>query len=84
MEINLYKVSAVCWAVTSPKDDEPRVFRNIDDAGEYLIEIGVDDDHIDLALVDMLAKGSTRANFGVNGTFIYSDNARMNGQLGTA
>lgn len=84
MDTNLYKVSKVCWAVTSPIDEYPQVFKNPDDAAEYLLAIGIQDSHIDLALVDMLIRGSTRANFGVDGTFIFSDEANVNGKLGTA
>ena len=84
METNLYKVSKVCWAVVSDKDEEPLVFPTVDAAAEHLLSIGVEDDHIDLALVDMLAKGTTRANFGINGTFMFSDNTRLNTQFGTA
>jgi len=84
MDTNLYKVSKVCWVVVSPKDEEPHAFQTVDAASDYLLSVGVDDDQIDVALVDMLAKGSTRANFGVNGTFMFSDNSRLNGNVGTA
>jgi hypothetical protein len=84
METNLYKVSKICWAVVSSKDEETQVFPTIDAATEHLLKIGVDDDNIDIALVDMLAKGTTRANFGVNGTFMFSDNTRLNENIGTA
>lgn len=84
METNLYKVSKVCWVVVSLKDEEPHAFPTVDAAADYLLAVGVDDDHIDLALVDMSIKGTTRANFGVNGTFMFSDDSRLNGRVGTA
>lgn len=83
-DTNLYKVSKVCWAVTSNKTEEAQVFTSVDTASDYLLSIGVDDDHIDLALIDMVARGTTRANFGINGMFVFSDNARLNDKLGVA
>jgi hypothetical protein len=35
--------------------------------------LGVLDEQIDLALIDMVARGTTRANFGGSGTFSFSD-----------
>lgn len=84
MDTNLYKVSKVCWAVTSAYTNEPMVFTNVDDAANYLEKIGVEDEHIDLAIVDMVAKGSSRANFGMYGTFIFTDGAKLNVALGVA
>jgi hypothetical protein len=83
MDTNLYKVSKVCWAVTSDNRDT-QVFKNIEDASVFLENMGVKDEEIDLALVDMLANESTRANFGVEGKFIFSDKARLNELLGVA
>ena len=83
METNLYRVSKICWAVTSPIDEEPQLFENPDDASEYLMSIGVEDGDIDMALIDMLICGNTRANFGTSGTFIFGDAAKIDGQLGT-
>jgi hypothetical protein len=84
MDTNLYKVSKVCWAVTSARTAEPMVFQTVEQAANYLESIGVEDESIDLALVDMEAKGNVRANFGMHGTFIFSDGARLNGALGVA
>ena len=84
MDTNLYKVSKVCWAVTS-MGVEARNFKTIEEAATYLEGIGVPDEEIDLALVDMTANGTTRANFGaLKGRFIMSDNERFDGVLGSA
>jgi hypothetical protein len=85
MDTNLFKVSAMCWVVTSAKHEEPQVFESVDAAAMHLESVGVPDEEIDTALIDMSAKGNTRANFGVtNGSFIYSDNTRFNELLGVA
>jgi hypothetical protein len=84
VEVNLYKISSVGWAVTSVKEDDPQVFPTVEGAADYLLSIGVEDEHIDMALVDMTVRGTTRANFGANGTFIFSDNVGLYGKFGTA
>ncbi len=85
MDTNLFKVSKVCWAVTSAKDVETQTFSTIEGAAEYLESVGVPDSEIDVALVDMAANQSVRANFSVeNGRFIYSDNLRIDESFGTA
>jgi hypothetical protein len=84
MDTNLFKVSKVCWAVTSSKDPEPVAFPTIEAASDYLMGIGVPDEEIDIALVDMIASGHSRANFGATkGQFIFSDKLRLN-ELGVA
>lgn len=85
MSYNLYKVSKVNWAVKTHKDEEIHSFENIEAAATYLESIGVPTDEIDFALIDMLAKGTTRAQFGIDkGLFLFSDNARPDGILGVA
>ena len=85
MDTNLFFVSKVCWAVSSSKDDEVQTFRTIEDAATYLEDIGIPDEEIDDALVDMLANSNVRANFGATqGKFIFSDKARLNELFGVA
>ena len=85
MDTNLFRVSVVCWAVTSDKTKDAQTFPTIEEAATYLESIGVKDEDIDEALVDMAAKGSRRANFGAaSGRFIFSDNMRLNELLGVA
>jgi len=86
MDTNLFKVSEVCWAVTSKKDGgEVHTFRSIEDASTYLESIGVLDEEVDYALVDMMANNSVRANFGfTNGSFIFSDNKKLDDIIGSA
>jgi len=85
MSTDLYRVSKVLWAVKSPKDKEVFGFSTIEAAAEYLESIGVRDEEIDLAIIDMLAHGHTRAQFGaIEGRFIFSDNARLDELLGVA
>ena len=85
MDTNLFKVSKVSWAVTSAKDSEVQSFQTIEDAASYLESLGVPDEEIDEALVDMVANGTVRANFGAeDGRFILSDNKRLDELLGVA
>ena len=49
MDIHLFKVSKVCWAVKSMYEVETRIFKTIEEASEYLESIHVLDEHIDAA-----------------------------------
>lgn len=85
MDTNLFRVSEVCWAVDSPKESEPMVFNTIEGAADYLEVIGIPDEQIDIALIDMVANGTCRANFGATkGHFMFSDHSKMNELLGVA
>ena len=85
MDTNLFKVSAVCWVVISAKNAEEQVFKSVDEAAMCLESVGVPDEEVDAALIDMTTMGTTRANFGaLNGKFIFSDNQRYNELLGVA
>jgi hypothetical protein len=84
MEVNLYKISGLGWAVTSSSPEDPHVFSTMEEASDYLLAVGVGDEHIDIALIDIAVNGTTRANFGASGTFIFSDNADLSGKFGTA
>lgn len=83
MEVNLYRISPLSWAVQA-RGTEVEVFPSIEAAADYMLNLGVKDDAIDLALIEMNANEHTRANFGINGTFIFSDGATHNGLLGVA
>lgn len=84
MNTNLFRVSKVCWAVTAPDASEPQVFQTVDAAGAYLESIGVRDEEIDAALIDMAANQTTRASFGQKGSFIFSDNTKLSENVGVA
>ncbi len=84
MLANLFKVSQICWAVTTPKEEEPQVFKDIEGASDYLMSIGVDDDHIDEALAELAVRGTTRAQFDERGRFSGSDHGRLSGPVGSA
>jgi hypothetical protein len=85
MDTNLFRVSEVCWAVTSCAAFEAQVFTTIEDASTYLESIGIPDEQIDIALIDMVANGTCRANFGtIEGNFMFSDHSKMNELLGVA
>lgn len=84
MSGNLYKVSQVSWAVKLDNDDEFLLFNSVDNAASFLEEHGVKDEEIDHALITMSAHNHVRANFGVNGNFLFSDNERPNEPLGSA
>ncbi len=81
MSINFYKVSKRVWVVTSESHPEPECFATPEAAFAFMEKNGVLSDEIDVALVDMLS-GTTRAHFGGNGTFIYSDARRL--EIGSA
>jgi hypothetical protein len=77
MDTNLFKVEG-CWAVTCARATEEQMFGTIEEAAGYLESIGVKDEEIDFALIDMAANNTTRANFGaMQGTFILSDNKKI-------
>ena len=73
MDTNLYKISSSSWIVTSDTQEQPARFIDVDKACDHLMTLGVLDEQIDLALIDMVARGTTRANFGGSGTFSFSD-----------
>jgi len=84
MDIHLFKVSKVCWAVKSMYEVETRIFKTIEEASEYLESIHVLDEHIDAALIDMLAGSTSHAVFSSTGTFVVSDNEKLDELLGVA
>jgi hypothetical protein len=76
MGINLFKVSANSWVVTTEKDPESYRFIGIDSACNFLETLGIQDDEIDNAVIQLSAHDHTRANFGaLNGIFIFTDNS---------
>jgi hypothetical protein len=75
MDTNLFKVSKICWVVTSRLSKEPEVFNTIESAADHLEGLGVPDEEIDYALIDMASRGTAHAVFSVtNGAFTQSDN----------
>lgn len=80
MNTNLYKISRFCWAVTSPKNQEPLFFENVDKAADHLLSVGVDDEEIDVAIIDLFTKNNSRAVFGAEGSFELSDRVVLNGK----
>lgn len=80
--VDLYRVSNVSWVVKSPSRVE--TFRDVESAAEMLETLGVHDEAIDRALIELAGNGHSRANFGVNGTFIFSDDSRLDELVGTA
>ena len=85
METYLYKVSKLCWAVKNGIKEEPEVFQSVDDACNFLESTGVPDEQIDLALINLVANGTSRARFGGKyGNFLDSDNEKLDGPVGVA
>ncbi len=86
MSINLYRVSAVTWAVTvdSLPYAEPQLFTSVEAAADFLESQGVLDNEIDIALAEMVSRGHTRAQFGIQGRFIFTDGANLHGSIGAA
>jgi len=81
MEVNLYKIRSG-WAVKAGKEVE--AYPTIEEAADALLHVGVKDDAIDVALIELYGNGHTRANFGVNGGFIFTDGSQLNELLGVA
>ena len=77
MSINLFKVSTNLWVVTTSQDIESYKFINVDSACDFLETLDIADEEIDNAIIQMNATGHTRANFGLNGFFIYSDHSEF-------
>ena len=84
MSGDLYKISAVSWAVKLDDSKEIEAFSSIEAAAAFLEKAGVKDEEIDFALIEMAAHDHVRANFGVHGNFIFTDNERPNELLGIA
>jgi hypothetical protein len=59
------------WKVLS-NQNTGTMFKTIEQASDYLMEKGISDKEIDLALTDIYALNHSVADFGVNGTFISS------------
>mgnify|MGYP006268402459 FL=1 len=55
--------------------EELTCFSSPDDAFNFVEELGISCDESDVALVTMLANNHTRAQFGVAGMFMFSDDA---------
>lgn len=82
--ISLYKVSKVCWAVTTRDNIDTQVFKTIEDTSDFLESIGVLDEQIDLALINLIGNDHTHAEFNNEGKFAFSDETRLNELLGVA
>jgi len=81
MEVNLYKTPRG-WAVKAGNEIE--AYGTVEQACDSLLALGVKDESIDEALVEMYGNHHTHANFGVNGGFIFSDEAKLDELLGVA
>jgi hypothetical protein len=82
MELNLYRTSRFTWAVKVSNELIP--YKSIEAAAEAMVSAGVKEDAIDAALIEMEFKGHTRANFGMNGNFIYTDGDRAHEAQGNS
>lgn len=81
--ISLYKLSST-WVVK--QDDKTfENFTSIEDASVYLEGIGVPDEEIDTALIELDANKHTHAVFGlINKTFVFSDEEKFHELFGVA
>lgn len=81
---DLYRLSNAQskWAVLVKKDVV--AFETIEQASDYMVSIGIVDDEIDEALIDMVGNDHTHAQFGTNGYFIFSSDQRYIGNTGVA
>jgi len=73
--LDLYKMENNVWAVKTLRTGTS-VFPSIEEASDFMLHMGVEDDEIDSALIDMITLSHTRAQFGINGFFIFSDEKR--------
>ena len=88
MGINLFKVSKTLWAVQYQLKGSTKVetnkFISVEAACDFLESLGIYDSEIDMALSFLSGHEHTRANFGINGSFIYTDNQHMFEMAGVA
>lgn len=71
---DLYRLSDGRFMVKSFKLQKPYVLPTVEGAAEALTLVGVPEDEIDYALIDMAQKGNNHAHFGIlYGAFIFSD-----------
>lgn len=71
---DLYKLSGGKYMVKSFRLSKPYILPDLDGACQALLEVGIPDDEIDFAVMDMIAKDHNHCQFGVNkGSFIFSD-----------
>jgi hypothetical protein len=76
---DLYKLPDGTYKVASFKLKTPHVLPSVEGACEVLEMLGVPDQEIDYALIDMAQKDSNHAQFGVlHGAFIFSEKVEMN------
>jgi hypothetical protein len=73
--LDLYKLENNVWAVKTLRTGVS-VFPSIEEAADFMLSLGVYDDEIDSALIDIVTLNHTRAQFGINGSFIFSDDKR--------
>ena len=83
MSISLYKFRSA-WIVK--QDDKTfENFTTIEDASDFLEGIGVPDEEIDTALIELDANKHTHAVFGLtNKTFVFSNEDKFNELFGVA
>ena len=84
MSTNLYKISANSWVVKGKKE-KLVAFDTIEQASDHLESIGIPDEEIDLALIEMAARNHSRAEFGaLEGRFIFSDVEKVDELFGNS
>lgn len=82
--IDLYKMPANAWAVRD-QEGEVQKFVSIERAATFLESVGVMDEEIDYAIIDMEANANSHAQFGlIEGRFIFSDKEKLNSLMGLA
>ena len=70
--LDLYRMKNNIWVVKTGKTGTT-VFPSIEEASEFMLGHGVMDAEIDNALIEMIDLKHTRAQFGINGYFLFSD-----------
>jgi hypothetical protein len=73
--LDLYRMQNNVWAVKTLRTGVS-VFPSIEEASEFMLNLGIYDDEIDVALIDIVTMNHTRARFGISGVFISSDDKR--------
>ncbi len=80
LEVYLYKVRAG-WAI---KAGECETYPTIELAADVLMTLGIKDEAIDDALIEMYGNAHSRATFSATGALVSTDEAKLDVPIGSA
>lgn len=70
---NMFRAAKSEWVIQCCETQAYEKFLTLDSACDALLTLGVRDEEIDFGIADLLTKKNTRAHFGTQLTFIFSD-----------